>query len=589
MARARSKGVRLLTAVVALLCALPMLVMGATPATAAVTIPVYDLDKQILPPEYAFVRFDTAHDGITGSDVTDVDGFRVEPAPNAAGTYLYYPTRQGASLLFRNAGELIDSATGQSRPLWAKYTVHNYYQERLVLTPNTFAIGGHFNYVNSIPQPNPKDTSSEWTVTLIDSATGQPLTADMKGSTGFIDLDGPDPNQPNPDHRFEGVELLSGFNGAYVRSDVHLKQYGVNGWMGDHDENRDEWGTVHAFQHYLGATFTGGTLRVRHKNGSATAFNTAYSPFNSTVPYRLHYDPNASDTVGNTPKNTGVPNDMSTTTVMHGCYAYYPSQARINLATGAKDADCWDSSQLTRPHHTFIGWSRDPKATEPEAQIVMPKHDETVYAIWVPNVRFTYDADKPADYTGAMPGVPDAREFSPGATVPNTSPWKTGATTIIRGWRFDGWRTGRDDTSAVYGFDTTPITQDTTVYGSWTPLTINLHYDANGGEGSHPSQNTRWDTTVTIPDDVNGSFHRDGFTLTGWNTQADGKGTAYQPGKGVPMVDHDVTLYAQWAPVATTMPETGSATLAWLIGGGALVLLIAVGAGVLVWRIRRKA
>lgn len=212
-----------------------------------------------------------------------------------------------------------------------------------------------------------------------------------------------------------------------------------------------------------------------------------------------------------------------------------------------------------------------------------------MYAIWVKNVRFTYDADKPAEYTGSMPGVPDAREFSPGATVPNTSPWKTGATNILRGWRFDGWKTGRDDTSAAYGFDTTPITQDTTVYGSWTPLTINLHYDANGGEGSHPSQNTRWDTTVTIPDDVNGSFHRDGFTLTGWNTQPDGKGTAYQPGKGVPMVDHDVTLYAQWAPLATTMPETGSATLAWLIGGGALVLLIAVGAGVLVWRIRRKA
>ena len=203
-------------------------------------------------------------------------------------------------------------------------------------------------------------------------------------------------------------------------------------------------------------------------------------------------------------------------------------------------------------------------------------------------MRFTYDADKPAEYTGTMPNVPGVREFSPGVTVPNVSDWKTGATTILRGYRFDGWKTGRDDKSADYGFDTTPITRDTTVYGAWTPLTVNLHYDANGGQGSHASQSTRWDSTVTIPGNVNDSFHRDGFKLTGWNTSPDGKGKTYKPSQGVPMIDHDVTLYAQWEPIMTTIPPTGSRTLAWLAVGGIALPALTVGIGLAVRRVRSR-
>ena len=577
---------RLLMVAAAMLCTLPMLVMGASPASAAATIPIYNLENQILPPEYAFVRLNTAHDGISRNDVTDVDGFRMEADKHTANTWNYYPTKTGASLIFRNAGEIIDPATGQSRPLWAKYTVHAYEQERLVLTSNNFAFSGYFNFINGVPQPNERDTSSDWTVTLIDSKTGRPVDNSVKGSTGFTDLDGPG-REDSKEHRIEGVELVSGFNGAYVRGDAHLEQYGVNGWQGKIDENRDDWGTVHAFQHYLGATFTGPTLRIRHKNGALTSFNTAFSPFNSTIPYRLYYDRNASDAVGNTPNNTGVPNDMSTTSVMHGCYAYYPAQANITLATAAKDGDCWDVSQLTRPHHTFLGWSRDRNATTPEARIIMPKHDQTVYAIWKRNPTFSYDADKPADYTGNVPNVPASREIPYDTAATNVSDWKPGSTGILRGYRFDGWKTTRDDTSANYDF-TTHVTRDTTVYGAWTPLTINLHYDKNGGQGSHASQSTRWDTTVTIPGNVNDSFHRDGFKLTGWNTSPDGKGKTYKPSQGVPMVDHDVTLYAQWEPIMTTMPATGSRTLAWLAVSGIALPALTIGIGLVARRVRSR-
>ena len=573
---------RCVAAMLALIIAVPVALMGVGVAAAApfapmghttAGLPIYDLKDTLAPPEYSGVQIDTTN--LTRDGITNVDGFDVHLMAHNKALLTYYPTKKGASMLLHNAGSY-KSADGVKHVMQAKLTVNDYKKAVLALDTSTGRFGPDGDYALALGKP--VDQTIDFTLQLLDEH-GSPLPVSTQGTSGYQDLDG------NPNHPYEeGIELLSGFDGAYVPNDTHLVQYGTNGWYGGNDANQN-LGDAHARQHYLGATFTGNTVRHRYRTQGVR--QTSILPIASTIAYTLTYDPNASDT------NNGVPvtdqKGIPTVGVKNGCLAYYVGGDTINLATAAKDGDCWDSSKLTRPGYTFTGWNRDKNATIPEPQITMPEENTTVYAIWVKNVRFTYDADKPAEYTGSMPGVPDAREFSPGATVPNTSPWKTGATTIIRGWRFDGWRTGRDDTSAVYGFDTTPITQDTTVYGSWTPLTINLHYDANGGQGSHPSQNTRWDTTVTIPNDVNGSFHRDGFTLTGWNTQADGKGTAYQPGKGVPMGDHDVTLYAQWAPLATTMPETGSATLAWLIGGGALVLLIAVGAGVLVWRIRRKA
>ena len=42
-------------------------------------------------------------------------------------------------------------------------------------------------------------------------------------------------------------------------------------------------------------------------------------------------------------------------------------------------------------------------------------------------------------------------------------------------------------------------------------------------------------------------FTRNNYTFTGWNTQADGKGTAYKPGDSFTLTDKDTVLYAQWS------------------------------------------
>ncbi len=572
---------RLLMVAATMLCTLPMLVMGASPASAAATIPVHDLKNRLAPPDYSRVIVDTSHD-INQTDISQIDGFSEQTIPNG-GAHIYIPQKTGASLILANAGYTVEP-DGTHKPIQALYTVNDWYYGVFAYEKNGFhafadpARDGHAT----------KRTFIDFTVTLMQE--GVPLPTSVKGVTGFWDLDGPrDSSTTAPDATgvVEGVELRSGFNGAYVRSDSHLKQFGDNGFGGAADQNDDTVNTVHGNQHYLGATFQGNMLTVRHSNTKTSGYGTAFSPVQTLIAYYLHYDRNAVDATGDTPTMTEPTNDLSVNQTMSGCHVYYPAQANITLATAAKDGDCWDVSQLTRPHHTFLGWSRDRNATEPEARIIMPKHDQTVYAIWKRNPTFSYDADKPADYTGNVPNVPASREIPYDTAATNVSDWKTGSTGILRGYRFDGWKTTRDDTSATYDF-TTRVTRDTTVYGAWTPLTINLHYDKNGGQGSHASQSTRWDTTVTIPGNVNDSFHRDGFRLTGWNTSPDGKGKTYKPSQGVPMVDHDVTLYAQWEPIMTTMPATGSRTLAWLAVGGIALPALTVGIGLVVRRVRSR-
>lgn len=515
--RISSRLSRRLAGMLTLIITVPMMMMGvgvahATPYVpvghTAAGLPIYDLKDTLAPPEYSGVQIDTTN--LTRDGITDVDGFNVHLMEHNNSLLTYYPTKKGASMLLHNAGSY-KTADGVKHVMQAKLTVNDYNQAVLALDTSSGRFGPDGDYALALGKP--VDQTIDVTLQLLDEH-GSPLPASTQGTSGYQDLDG-DPNHPYE----EGIELMSGFDGAYVPNDTHLAQYGTNGWYGGSDANQN-LDDAHARQHYLGATFTGNTVRHRYRTQGVR--QTSILPIASTIAYTLTYDPNASDT------NNGVPvtdqKGIPTVGVKNGCLAYYVGGDTINLATGAKDGDCWDSSQLTRPGYTFKGWSPDRNASEPQAQITMPHENTTVYAIWVRNVRFTYDADKPAEYTGTMPNVPGVREFSPGVTVPNVSDWKTGATTILRGYRFDGWKTGRDDKSADYGFDTTPITRDTTVYGAWTPLTVNLHYDANGGQGSHASQSTRWDSTVTIPGNVNDSFHRDGFKLTGWNTSPDGKG-----------------------------------------------------------------
>ena len=405
----------------------------------------------------------------------------------------------------------------------------------------------------------------------------------------------------------------SGFDGAYVRSDAHLARFGTNGWAGATDENENN-ADAHGMKHYVGATFTGSSFHVRWSVASGQARGSGFQPVDSTIAYRLTYNKNAQDATGSIPSDTaanttrpaksetdGKVSDLvqrttthedgsvtvrtidTSTDVVSGCQVYYPAGQRITLATMAKDDDCWDSSMLSRPGHTQLGWNQDRNATQAQAQVTMVEGGMTVYAVWVGNPVLTYDTNKPSTWSGQMPSTPASVSVAYNTAAADGSGWRAGDTTKIRGYRFLGWYTGPQDNAGLYDW-TRPLTGSVTVYAHWQRLQANVVYNANGGTGSHPNT-TGWQySDVTIPGDTSKSFKRDKYVFKGWGTKPGKADVVYKDGSKVALQDKDITLYAQWQEVHENFVETGGIGLPIAIAGGVLLLMFGIGSTVMLTR-----
>lgn len=272
------------------------------------------------------------------------------------------------------------------------------------------------------------------------------------------------------------------------------------------------------------------------------------------------------------------------TDVVSGCQVYYPAGQRITLATLAKDDDCWDSSMLSRPGHTQLGWNQDRNATQAQAQVTMVEGGMTVYAVWVGNPVLTYDTNKPSTWSGQMPSTPASVSVPYNTNVSDESGWRAGDTTKIRGYRFLGWYTGPQDNAGLYDW-TRPLTGSVTVYAHWQRLQANVIYDPNGGTGSHPNT-TGWQySDVTIPGDTSKSFKHDGlYRFKHWNTQPNDQGTVYTDGSRIALQDKDITLYAIWVPYHENFVPTGGIGLPIAIAGGVLLLMFGIGSTVMLTR-----
>ena len=308
---------------------------------------------------------------------------------------------------------------------------------------------------------------------------------------------------------------------------------------------------------------------------------------NTTQPAKSETDGKVSDLVQRTTTHEDgsvtVKTIDTSTDVVSGCQVYYPAGQRITLATMAKDDDCWDSSMLTRPGHTQLGWNQDRNATAAQPEVTMVEGGMTVYAVWVGNPVLTYDTNKPSTWSGQMPSTPASVSVTYNTAATDGSGWQSGDTTKIRGYRFLGWYTGPQDNAGLYDW-TRPLTGNVTVYAHWQRLQANVIYNANGGTGSHPNT-TGWQySDVTVPSDTSKSFKRDGYYFKYWNTQKDGKGTTYKDGGQVPLQDKDVTLYAIWAPYHTVITETGGVGLPVLVAVGMGLLVVGIGSTVMLTR-----
>ena len=272
------------------------------------------------------------------------------------------------------------------------------------------------------------------------------------------------------------------------------------------------------------------------------------------------------------------------TDVVSGCQVYYPAGQRITLATMAKDDDCWDSSMLSRPGHTQLGWNQDRNATAAQPEVTMVEGGMTVFAVWVGNPVLTYDTNKPSTWSGQMPSTPASVSVPYNTAAADGSGWRAGDTTKIRGYRFLGWYSTPQDDAGLYDW-TRPLTGSVTVYAHWQRLQANVVYNANGGTGSH-ANTTGWQySDVTIPGDTSKSFKHDGlYRFKHWNTQPNDQGTVYTDGSRIALQDKDITLYAIWVPYHENFVPTGGIGLPIAIAGGVLLLMFGIGSTVMLTR-----
>lgn len=593
---------------------------------------VHDLETDDVPGDYRQFVLNTTDTRLSQVEFEDGAWYRSTDSSSQG----MWPLKAGASLTIPSVGDWTDPS-GRTHQIsmamrlkdWNGGSVSELYRfdrHGNIVGDGRFWINtaygsGYSSLPAKVEQAMGKvDTSKRvgcsWTVEFTYADTGEKVPDTFKGVTGFNDLDGWDAQS---DLKFEGVQLLSGFDGAYKRSDAELASYGTNGFAGIKHDAGDEahLDAPQQSRHRLAATWTGSTFTFSYDLGNPAGRTdgsrmTFGAPVTRTAV--LTYDKNAADAAGSVPsdttpgttrtassKSTGKVSDLvqrttthedgsvtvrtvdQSTDVVSGCQVYYPAGQRITLATMAKDDDCWDSSMLSRPGHTQLGWNQDRNATQAQAQVTMVEGGMTVYAVWVGNPVLTYDTNKPSTWTGEMPSTPASVSVPYNTAAADGSGWQAGDVSKLRGYKFLGWYTGPQDNAGLYDWNTL-LTGSVTVYAHWQRLQANVIYNANGGTGSH-ANTTGWQySDVTIPGDTSKSFTRDGYVFKGWSLKAGKADVVYKDGSQIPLQDKDITLYAQWQGIHENFTETGGISLPLLIAGGIGLLVMGVGSTVMLTR-----
>lgn len=595
---------------------------------------VHDLETDDVPGDYRQFVLNTTDTRLSQVEFEDGAWYRSTDSSSQG----MWPLKAGASLTIPSVGDWTDPS-GRTHQIsmtmrlkeWNGGSVSELYRfdgHGNIVGDGRFWINtaygsGYSSLPAKVEQAMGKvDTSKRvgcsWTVEFTYADTGEKVPDTFKGVTGFNDLDGWDAQS---DLKFEGVQLLSGFDGAYKRSDAELASYGTNGFAGIKHNAGDEayLDAPQQSRHRLAATWTGSTFTFSYDLGNPAGRTdgsrmTFGAPVTRTAV--LTYDRNAADAAGSVPSDTtpgttrtvssktdGKVSDLvqrttthddgsvtvrtvdQSTDVVSGCQVYYPAGQRITLATMAKDDDCWDSSMLSRPGHTQLGWNQDRNATQAQAEVTMVEGGMTVFAVWVGNPVLTYDTNKPSTWSGQMPSTPASVSVPYNTAATDKSGWAAGDTSKIRGYKFLGWYTAPQDNTGLYQW-ATPLTGNVTVYAHWQRLQANVVYDKNASDakGSH-ANTTGWQySDVTVPSDTSKSFTRDGYVFKGWSTKPGKADVVYKDGSKVPLQDKDITLYAQWQQVFEQFNPTGGVSLPLLIAGGVTLLVMGIGSTVMLTR-----
>lgn len=211
-----------------------------------------------------------------------------------------------------------------------------------------------------------------------------------------------------------------------------------------------------------------------------------------------------------------------------------------------------NANGFTRDGYTFVRWdtAKDGSGTaygegkNGVSQYTMKPAGNDLYAIWKANpATIQYRNDWP-NTTGSTPD-----------TTGNTGDTVTVSQNGFDrpGYTFTGWSTSkRGDPSLNPGDKHTLEPRTTTVWAQWKANPAHLVYNSNIGSIGSETRTVDGVVDQTVKT-IDNPFDRPGYTFSGWNTQADGKGKAYDPGADCTLTANDKStpkntsvLYAQW-------------------------------------------
>lgn len=231
-----------------------------------------------------------------------------------------------------------------------------------------------------------------------------------------------------------------------------------------------------------------------------------------------------------------------------------PASMTVPYNTAADDKSGWtvgDTGKITG--YSFDGWYTSPTGGDKYDWSTKLTNDVTMYAHWTANAcTVKYDAG------GGQGSMPD-QKFT--FDVPqNLSP-----NAFTRdGYTFTGWKRADTGDSYTDGQQVSNLTSTpngvVTLVAQWTPNQAAINYNANPPTGRTPGgQGTaNWTGhTGDTPTISQNGWTVDGYTFTGWNTQAGGKGQAYAPGTKW-AANGTLTLYAQWTAGEASLSYDGN-------------------------------
>ena len=248
--------------------------------------------------------------------------------------------------------------------------------------------------------------------------------------------------------------------------------------------------------------------------------------------------------------------------IVHCAYSVTFAAPIAKLNYGATVTALGNTGSLVKTGYSFAGWNTaaDGKGTAYAAagSFAIGAANVTLYAQWTINsYTVTYDGN---GSTGGTVPTDGSSPYNYGATV--TALGNTGSL-VKTGYSFAGWNTAADGKGTAYAAAGSFAigAANVTLYAQWTINSYTVTYDGNGSTGgtvpTDGSSPYNYGATVTVLGNT-GSLVKTGYSFAGWNTAADGKGTAYAAAGSFAIGAANVTLYAQWTINSYTVTYDGN-------------------------------